>query len=272
MSAHLLHGDFFRFLDALAAGEGEAWDLYCKRYLGPNRSVLEAWWEQCLGLPTAAWADRVRRVRVEEYGLLRDIVGATDLRAVAETTLDRCGDILPLSPQPEVYFLVGFFSPDGFTFRPKGEWAVGVGLERLRSSSIIPLLLSHEYAHCYRRRLGHPRCLGERLVAEGFAVALTARAFPERSEAEHLLMRPGQAAVMREYEGQLWRRVRPHIDSDEEIASALFTSGRPQDGGLPSRAGVYLGWRLVAEFMSRRDADFNASAESVVAAAQSALG
>ncbi len=271
MRVHLLCQDFLRFIDALAAGEGEAWDLHCEHYLTPNRAALEAWWEQCLGLPTATWVERVRRVRPEEYELLREIVGATDLAAAAEATVRRCQEILPLSPEPEVYFLVGFFSPDGFAFTVDGQWAIGIGLERLTSPRMIPLLLAHEYAHCYRRRLRHPRCLGERLVDEGFAVALTARAFPERSQAEHLLMQPGQVVVMREYEGKLWRRVRPHMDSEEEAASALFRHGRPREGALPSRAGVYLGWRLVAEFMARRGGSFDASAQSVLAAAESAL-
>ena len=54
MSVHHLHEDFFRFTDALATGEGDPWELYCRHYLDPNRPALDAWWSQVLALPSRA--------------------------------------------------------------------------------------------------------------------------------------------------------------------------------------------------------------------------
>jgi hypothetical protein len=260
----LLHQDFLRFVDALAGGEGEAWDLYCKHYLSPNRAVLDAWWEQCLGLPVVAWTDRVQRVRPEEYELLRQVVSEADLGEMARDTVERCQGVIPLRPAPEVYFLVGFFSPDGFAFFVDGRWAIGIGLERLTSSRLIPVLVAHEYAHCYRRRLSDSRTLGERLVDEGFAVALSARAFPERSEAEQLLMRPGQVAALRDYEAELWQHIGPHLGSEESEIAGKLLYGRSERAEWPGRAGVYLGWRLVSEFLADRRGGFDSAAERVL--------
>jgi uncharacterized protein YjaZ len=149
----------------------------------------------------------------------------------------------------------------------EGEWAIGIGMERLTSSRVVPVLLAHEYAHCCRRRLGEPETLGDRLVDEGFAVALAARAFPERSEAEHLLMRPGQVVALRDYEADLWRHIGPHLGSqDPEVAGKLLY-GRTGEAHWPGRAGVYLGWRLVSEFLAEGRGGFDAAVEDVLAAA-----
>ncbi len=268
MSVHLLYEDFLRFIHALAAGEGEAWDLYCKYYLTPNRSVLEAWWEQCLGLPAATWVDRVRRVRPQEYEVLHQVIAEDDVQGMARDSLERCQEVVSLRPEPEVYFLVGFFSPDGFAFIVEGEWAIGIGMERLTSSRLIPVLVAHEYAHCYRRRLSKSRTLGDRLVEEGFAVELSAHAFPERSQAEHLLMQPGQAAALRDYEGELWRHISPHLGSEEPEISGKLLYGFPEKAEWPGRAGVYLGWRLASEFLADGLGGFDSDAELVLARAR----
>lgn len=266
MSAHLLYEDFFRFLDGLAAGAADPWEVYEERYLGPNRVVLEAWWEQCLGLPGEVWQERVRRVRPEDYGLLREVVRETDLGEVAREAMARCQVVLPVEPEPEVYYLVGFFSPDGFAFEVAGEWAIGIGMERFGELNLVPILLAHEYAHCYRRRLGRPRRLGERLVEEGFAVELAARAFPERPEHDRLLMHAGQVAALGGYERALWKAIMPLLDSEEEAVAARVLYGQAERGGMPSRAGMYLGWRLVREFMEKESGGFDAPGERVLAA------
>jgi len=283
VSAHLLYQDFFRFLDAIAAlggapelaalegaprlagpGGADPWDLYRKHYLDPNRPILQAWWDQCLGFPEEVWAERVRRVRPEEYELLRALVADVDLVALANDTLAHCQEIVSLSPEPEVYFLVGFFSPDGFSFRVEGDWAIGLGLERSHNTRLMPVLIAHEYAHCYRRRLAEPKTLGERLVDEGFAVELAAQAFPERPESDHLLMRPGQAAALRGYEDQLWRALAPQLNSTDDDLAARVLYGRAPKDQWPSRAGLYLGWRLVHHFLETTGGGFDADAERII--------
>jgi hypothetical protein len=264
VSVHLLYEDFLRFLDALAAGEGDAWDLYERHYLELHRAVLTAWWDQCLGLPEATWRRRVRRLRPEEYELLRAVVSADDLPALASDARARCQRILSLDTTPDVYLLVGFFSPDGFAFQIKGEWAIGLGLERLTGSRLVPILVAHEYAHCARRRFTLPKTLGERLVEEGFAVALAARAFPARPEADHLLMRPGQVVALRQYSEELWHALEPHLDSEDEAVAARLLYGQAEKREWPSRAGVYLGWQLVRRYLERRPDDFLAPTDRVL--------
>ena len=143
--------------------------------------------------------------------------------------------------------------------------AIGIGMERLGNLRLVPILLAHEYAHCYRRRLGRPSRLGERLVEEGFAVEVSARAYPERPEHDHLLMHAGQVAALRGYERALWKVIAPLLDSEEEGIAARVLYGQARRGEMPSRAGMYLGWRLVREFMEKEPGRFDAPAERVLA-------
>ncbi len=204
--------------------------------------------------------------------MLRALVAEADLEHLASDALSRCQRALPLSPEPEVYYLVGFFSPDGFAFQVAGKWAIGIGLERLTSPRLLPILLAHEYAHCYRRRFTHPKRLGERLVEEGFAAELAARAFPERPTFDHLLLRPSQLGAMREYEDQLRRAIAPHLASEDEQLAARMLYGRADRGRWPSRAGSYLGWRIVREFLEREQGTFDSDAELVLRSAGFDIG
>ncbi len=267
MAVHLLHPDFFAFLEALSQEQADPWAVYEKHYLAPHRAVLEAWWEQVLGLPMETWADRVRQVRPQDYGLLSMVVAEGDLTALAEDTLARCWRVLPLSPEPDVYFLVGFYSPDAFTFRVGDDWAIGLGLERLRSQHLLPVLLAHEYLHVHRTRTQpEPQTLGERMVEEGLAIAFSARVFPERPAHEHLLMRPGQLAAMQQYETRLRETFRPLLgDTDRKLAARMLY-GQEARGRWPSRSGVYLGWRAEEEYLASHPADFGTAAREVLAA------
>jgi len=267
MPVHLLYEDFFRFLEALAVGPADPWEVYQRCYLEPHRAALEAWWEQCIGRPRVVWQDRVRSLRPQDYGLLYDVVREGDLREIARQVTARCQEIIPLCPEPDIYCLVGFFSPEGFAFEVEGQWAIGIGMERLGNLRLVPVLLAHEYGHCYRRSLGKSRTLGERLVDEGFAVELSARVLPERPTHDHLLMRPGQLAALRQYQAQLWQAVEPLLGSQDEALAGRIIYGRGERQRWPSRAGVYLGWRLVQEFLQARPGGFAAPAALVLAAA-----
>jgi len=266
MSTHLLYEDFFRFLDALDATRGDPWELYQAHYVEPHRAVLEAYWRQVLGRPDEVWAARVRAVRPAHYGLLRALVETADLRAIAADAMQRCQRLVRLEPEPDVYFLVGFFSPDAFAFEVEGRWAIGVGMERLGGLRLVPILLVHEYAHCYRRLLGRPANLGDRMVEEGLAVELAARAFPERPTAEHLLMTPGQLSALHQYERKLWKQIEHLLGSEEEEVAARVLYGRAPGLEWASRAGVYLGWRLVRKYLSQTGSGFDVPSSQVIAA------
>jgi len=103
------------------------------------------------------------------------------------------------------------------------------------------------------------------MVDEGLAVALSARVFPDQPLAEHLLMTPGQVTALSRYEGRLWAAVEPFLDSRDRSIAGRLLYGRAGKNEWPSRAGVYLGWRLAEEFLHGEGSRFDASAQCVLA-------
>jgi hypothetical protein len=101
-------------------------------------------------------------------------------------------------------------------------------------------------------------------VDEGFAVEISARAYPERPRHQHLMMPPGQAAALRQYEVRLWTAVAPILVLRGERLAAQVIYGHGETGKWPSRAGVYLGWRIVQEFLHLEPNAFDAAAERVL--------
>jgi uncharacterized protein YjaZ len=219
-----------------------------------------------MGYGVEVWRERVRRVRPQDYGFLREVVADSDLSGVARDAMARCQKILPLPQEPEIYFLVGFFSPDGFAFQVEERWAIGIGMERIAKVDTIKLLLAHEYMHCYRNKLGRPTTLGERMVEEGFAVEMAARAFPDVPHEQHMMVRGGQLHAFREYENRLWEAVGELLDSRDQALAARVLYGRAEGREWPSRAGMYLGWRLVQHFLDSGRGGFDAAAAHVLGA------
>jgi len=258
MPTHLLAPDFFEFLDQLVLEPAvDPWEHYRRGYLDRHPDFLRAWWAQCFGRPEEEWADRVRGVRPEHYVLLRELVTQVDLEKMWDDTWAACRKVLPDSPEPEVYFMVGFFSPDAFVIKVGEDWRIGVGLERFWDFSRLSVLLAHECCHWFRRRrgLGGATTLGERLVEEGMAVGFSRRARPERPLPQHLLMPTSQFNTLQRYETELCEQIEPDLSSadPEVIQRALYglPRRRAQRSSVSSRAGVYLGWRLVEEFAAR---------------------
>jgi hypothetical protein len=269
-----LSGDFFRFLDALAAG-GDAWPLYRRHYLERHRSIINALREQVLGIDWAAWRERVERVRPGHYGGLRALLAGADLRAMGAETLRRCRAALPCGRParrstgrggdraPEVSLVVGFFSPDAFLIRVHGRRHIAVGLERLRSLNRIPLLIAHEYGHWARRRL-RPRddgTLGERMASEGVSIVLTRAVYPRRPLATHLGVSRSRLNALQEAETAGWEAVAGHLDDADPGVVQRFLSGVGPGAGLPPRMGVYLGHRAARALRRRERLTLRALAE-----------
>jgi len=247
-----LSSDFVRFLDELAAG-AEAWTSYRKHYLDRHRPVIDALREQVLGIDWPTWRDRVERVKPGDYGGLRAILAGTEVAGIAAKALHRCRQALPCGRLPDVYLVVGFFSPDAFLIRLGDRWQIAVGLERLRGSKQVPLLVAHEYGHWARRRLRpqEPDTLAERMASEGISIVLTRQLYPSRPLAEHFGVHRSRLNALQEAETAGWQAIAPHLNQSDQRSFQSFLSGVGPDRGLPPRIGVYLGYRA-ARALQRR--------------------
>ncbi len=243
-----LYRDFLRFLRAMEEGE-EAWPAYRKFYLEPHRKVVLAHWAQVHGLPLEALKERVEKVRPQHYGLLRFFDQMADLSGLAHEGLKRSSRLLPLSRLPQVYLLVGFFSPDGTVIKVDGEWAIAIGMERLRRASDVALLVAHEYGHVARKILGpeEPQTLLSCIVAEGLSTVLVRKAFPDAMFPRHLFLDRRRWNALILCESEAWEEFQKHLHSEDKSLIRSFIWGGGPDGKFPPRMGIYLGYRLVDE-------------------------
>jgi hypothetical protein len=249
-----LSDDFFRFLDDLHAG-ATPWTAYRKRYLDPHREVITALREQVVGVDEATWRDRVARIRPGDYAGLGALLAGADLAGIADETLRRCREALPCGETPDVYYVVGFFSPDAFLLDLGGSHQIAVGLERLSGLARLPLLIAHEYGHWARRRLRPEEgaTLGERMAAEGVSIVLTRQLYPRRPLADHLGVHRSRLNAFAEAEAAGWEAVASHLEETDPDVFQRFLSGAGRSRGLPPRIGVYLGYRA-ARALGRKGA------------------
>ena len=259
VAAHALYRDFFRFLEALTQSAADPWAAYQQHYLSPHRQVLEAYWQQVIGLGEAEWRSRVQRVKPGDYAQLRSLVQSEDLSAIADQAISLCRGLLPAEREPEVYYLIGFFSPEAFLLQLDARWEIAVGLERFHSLRRLPLYLCHEYAHWARRNCGWsgPESLAERLASEGIAVVFTQQLLPDLPLHEHLFMHRSRFNAVQEARDRLWQEVGRELDSSAPEILQHYFAGVPGDSALPPRAGLYLGYLAVEVFRhSHRDLSF----------------
>ena len=247
-----VYRDFLRFLVALEGGE-EPWGAFWRLYLVPNAKIFVKYWRAAHWLPLSALRERVRRVRPQHYGLLRTFEQVANLPGLAAEGLRRAKGVLPMPFSPEVYLIVGFFSPDGMVLEVDGRPTILVGMERLRVASDLALIVAHEYGHVGRMLLGpeERRTLLSCVVSEGLSAMLVRLAFPDAMFPRHLLFdrRRWNELVLCEREAMAF--LRENWASEDPGLVRSFLDGGGPDGRFPARVGRYVGFRLVEDFIER---------------------
>lgn len=252
-----LYLDFFKFLDQM--GEEDPWPSYRRLYLHPHQKFLMAYWENFDHFDLRQIAGRVRAIKKGDYGLLRSLFQAQDPAILAGAALERCQRIFPLAPPPPVYLFVGFFSVDGTTVEIDGTPSIALGLERFRSFEDLPLLVSHEYAHCAQRL--HLKSIfppGERnllftVIAEGLSILFSQVVYPEIPLHRHLFIAPERLQWCRENEEILLELAGADLNS-AKLVPILFGPGDPR-AGLPPRIGYFVARQMLGHCLSHHGAE-----------------
>lgn len=253
-----IYKDFFRFLDAAEARE-DLWTDYERLYFNIHRQFLSSYWTNCIGLKFDKLRERVQSIRPGHYSHLLALLKSYDLESMCTETLKRCSSILRWAEEPTVYLIVGFFSPDGFVLPVENRIVIGIGLERYRSFSNLPVVLAHECCH-YMQRLciqqQDNRTLWEAMLSEGICIAFSKMVFPERPLTEHLGIPRGRLNWMRANEKLIWEAIKPALNSTGKDAIEQYLYGVTADNGLrtvardiPGKAGLYMGFRIAEKFL-----------------------
>jgi len=256
MAVFPLYRDFFRFLEGIET-DGDPWEAYWDVYIRPHMEFFKAYWTAYLPhIDVKTLQDRVRRVRRGHYAVLEHLIATSDLDRKAAGAIERCSRLLDLDPLPDAYLMVGFFSADGFTVALQGQPAIGIGLERYRDVGLLDIILAHEYCHCARYRaleedrLDTSRRLDWKLFSEGLSVFFSRRVFPHRPLWDHLLMSRQRLNWCQENETKMLSLIRDRLSSSQFIS--VFFGPDGFTAGVPPRAGMFLGYRLVEKLIEER--------------------
>jgi hypothetical protein len=255
MHLHLIYTDFLRFLDALE--EEDVWDAYRYYYYNPHQRFLDSYWRTFRWMGPEQVRSRVERIKTNDYSLLRSLVESINLDVTVKNILDRCVRVIEAPEEPDIYFMVGFFSADGFVLEHEGRPVIGFGLERFKSWHLLPILFAHEYAHFLRHlaRSDEPYCdvRGETvprfLLSEGIAIAFSEAAFSEYPLRDHLLFSEERLRWCQSNESRLLLLFRQVLEG--KCDSEVLWKGTVQLG-IPPRTGNYIGHLLVKRYCEQR--------------------
>lgn len=257
MPIHPIYKDFFRFLDCRS--KGDPWEIYRQYYLNPHGRFFEQYWKGYDHFDSSQIAQRVRRIKVEDYGQLRACVRSQNPEAAAKEAMERCQATYPLSPEPSVFLMVGFFSADAMTMDIDGKPSIVIGLERFKDFSDLPLLVAHEYGHCIQRpfwkeeKSGQQRLLIQMIASEGLAVLFSEAVYPEIPAYRHLFLSPQRYCWCQENRQALLELAGADLAS-AKLVPVLFGPGDPV-AGLPPRLGYFVAREMWRHCLSHHQGD-----------------
>jgi hypothetical protein len=153
-------------------------------------------------------------------------------------------------PDVDVQVLVGLFSSDGWVTNFRGRRTLVLAAEYLPDYDDV--FFAHECAHLVHHAAGFDgETVAAAVIAEGFAVGVSAALVPGHEETVYLWMRDGYDDWLGECverEDELRARLRGDLDSEDGDVYASWFLGRPNDSGLPPRCGYFVAHRWILEF------------------------
>lgn len=252
MKIFSLYRDFFRFLKALSASP-DKWDAYRTYYYRPHREFLDAYFSHFPLLDPLTLRQRVEKIKPADYSWLKSLLSASPPEDIILRAYQRCLRVVPPPSQPDVYFFVGFFSPDGFVMELEGEPVICFGLERFKDFRLLKILFAHEYAHFLLNSttadVPEGKKLMRLLISEGAATYFSKLAFPHHRVSDHFLFRRDRLNWCQRNEVRIRDVYCSGQFSNEELLDFYF-KGNPELN-LPPRAAKYLGYQVVKKYLEK---------------------
>lgn len=255
MPTYYLYKDFLRFLDALE--EEDPWDAYSKYYYYPHKAFLQSYWRTFRWMDLEQIRARVEKVKKGDYSTLQSLLRSIDLEDAVKSILTKCAHVIEAPQEPEIYFIVGFFSADGFVFEHQGKPVIGFGLERFEDWRLLPVLFAHEYAHFLKHlyRCDEPYLwegsdtLKRFLLSEGLAISFSKMVFPEYPLRDHLFFPEERLSWCRQNTSRIWAFVHQVLKGKRDTA-VLWRGDAAL--GIPPRIGSFIAYCLMKACVEQR--------------------
>ena len=254
MNIHSLYLDFFKFLEELSLRFGN-WTAYNTHYYQPHRDFLDTYFSHFPLMNFSNLSDRVEAIKLADYAQLKNLVSICPPEKIIEDAYNVCREIVSPQEDPDVYLMVGFFSPDGFVMNFKGKPVICFGLERFRDFNFLKILFAHEYAHYLlnwsRGEIPEDKEFKWLLISEGIGTCFSQYAFPDYKLSDHLLFRRDRLNWCQENESLLREIYCSGKYSSRELMD-FYAKGN-SELNLPPRVGKYLGYLAVKEYLEQKE-------------------
>ena len=252
MKIFSLYQDFFKFLEKIKLHE-EKWNIYFSRYYKPNEEFFENYFSRFPLIDNASLKQRVEAIRTSDYSRLKNLISVCSPEEIIKKAYEKCIKVVLPNEEPEVYLLIGFFSPDGFVMNFRGKPAICFGLERFKDFSLLRILFAHEYAHFLLNlsygEVPEDKRLKWLLVSEGLATHFSLLAFPDYRLSDHFLFGRDRLNWCQESEPFLREVFCSGKFSSKELME-FYDMGNP-DLNIPPRTGKYLGFQAVKSYLGQ---------------------
>jgi hypothetical protein len=254
VNIHSLYLDFFKFLEELSL-QSENWKAYTTYYYQPHRDFLDTYFSHFLLMNFSNLSDRVEAIKLADYAQLKNLVLVCPPEKIIEDAYKVCREIVSPQEDPDVYLIVGFFSPDGFVMNFQGKPVICFGMERFRDFNLLRILFAHEYAHYLlnwsRGEIPEDKELKWLLISEGIGTCFSQYAFPDYKLSDHLLFRRDRLNWCQENESLLRKIFCSGKYSSRELMD-FYAKGNP-GLNLPPRVGKYLGYLAVKKHLEQME-------------------
>lgn len=252
MKIFSLYRDFFKFLEKVTPHQ-EKWDIYFSFYYQPHKEFFETYFSRFPLIDNDSLKQRVETIKISDYSGLKNLVSICNPEEIIRETYEKCTRIVLPKEEPNVYLLVGFFSPDGFVMNFRGKPVICFGLERFKDFSLLRILFAHEYAHFLlnlsRGEVPEEKQLEWLLISEGMAISFSSLVFPNHMLPDHFLFKRDRFNWCQENE-LLLREVYCSGKFSSKELMEFYDRGYP-DLKIPPRAGKYLGFQAVKRYLGQ---------------------
>ena len=226
--------------------ESDRWGAFRSYYFDKHREFLSNVWYDYQKYTPRNIRERVDMLKKEDYAQIEGELKLVDIEEKTREIIQHCKDLLHDPDSCHIYLFIGFFSPDGFVMRYRGNYVVCIGLERFRHFKNFDILLSHEYCHYILNKQGGNGgdSLARKLIREGIAVYFSRTAYPGRDEESYFFLKRERLQYLKENFKPIVEKIREGKLEGEDLFG-------PRSKTLPPRTGYFVGARLVEDFIKK---------------------
>ncbi|NIM91986.1 MAG: hypothetical protein GTO17_13690 [Candidatus Aminicenantes bacterium] len=253
MKIYSLYKDFFIFLDKTMP-HLKQWKIYSTHYYEPHKEFLENYFSHFPFINFSSLKQRVESIKTSDYSLLRDLISGCSPEQIIKEAYQKCRRLAPPKQEPNVYLLIGFFSPEGFILKFKRKPVICFGLERFNDFRLLRILFTHEYAHFLlhssKGEVPERKNLEWLLISEGIATCFSYLTFPNFKLYDHLLFSRDRLNWCQENERYLKEVHGSGTFTKQELMD--FYHKGSSELSIPPRAGKYLGFLAVKKYLANK--------------------